>query len=191
MKQNPVKNHPTVACCGLDCGLCPTYNSTSTSKCPGCCGPNFSEKHPSCSIITCCINNNNFETCADCNEFPCSKMTNWDLGDSFISHKKSLINLKYIKERGIEAFVIQQKKRMDILGIFLDQFNDGRAKSFFCIATALLSIESLEESLAKAKQQIKDESVGPNNIKAKLKIIKGYLDHYAKKEGVELKLRKR
>ncbi len=185
-----IKKYPTVACCGLDCGLCPTYYGSGTSKCPGCCGTNFSEKHPSCSIITCCVKQKNFETCAECSDFPCSKLRKWDQGDSFISHKKSLINLKAIKEGGIEAFVEQQKKRMAILDEFLNQYNEGRSKSYYCIAAALLSILSLEESLAKAKQKIKDDKINSNDIKAKSVVLKSYLDNAAKKEGVVLKLRK-
>ena len=83
MSKNPTKKYPTIACCGLDCGLCPTYYTKGPSKCPGCCGPNFSNHHPSCSIITCCVKDKKFETCAECKEFPCSKLKNWDVVDSF------------------------------------------------------------------------------------------------------------
>ncbi len=190
MRNTFIKKYPTVACCGLDCGLCPTFNATGTSKCPGCCGPNFFEKHPSCSIITCCVKQKKFETCGECNEFPCSKIERWDQGDSFISHKKSLINLRSIKEGGIEAFVEQQKKRMAVLDEFLNQYNEGRSKSFYCIAAALLSIPILEESLANAKQKIIAEKININDIKAKSVILKKYIDNAAKKEGIILKLRK-
>ena len=191
MKKTFIKKYPTVACCGLDCGLCPTYNSSGKSKCPGCCGPNFIEKHPSCSIITCCIKQKNFEICADCEEFPCSKIDRWDQGDSFISHKKALINLRSIKEGDIEAFIEQQRKRMVVLDELLNQYNEGRSKSYYCIAAALLSIESLEVSLEKTKQKVKDDGITINDIKAKSAILKTYLDNAAKNEGVELKLRKK
>jgi len=190
MKITLNKKYPTVGCCGLDCGLCPTYNSTGNSKCPGCYGLDFSEKHPSCSIITCCVKQKNYEVCADCSDYPCSKIDKWDQGDSFISHKKALINLRSIKEGGIEAFIEQQKKRMVILNELLNQYNEGRSKSYYCIAVALLSIQILEEFLEKAKEEIKNNGINVLNIKAKSEIIKKYLNYASKKEGVELKLRK-
>ncbi|MDD5065896.1 MAG: DUF3795 domain-containing protein [bacterium] len=185
------KKYPTVACCGLDCGLCPAYHSSGKSRCPGCCGPDFSEKHPSCSIITCCIKQKNLETCAECDEFPCTKIDKWDMGDSFISHKKALINLRYIKKNGMKAFVEQQKKRMTVLKELLNRYNEGRSKSYYCIAAALLSISSLKEALKKTRQRIKDKKINPNDIKVKSVILKDHLDDAAKKEGVDLKLRKK
>lgn len=116
---NPVKTYPTIACCGLDCGLCPTFYTKGPSRCPGCCGPNFFNKHPSCSIITCCVKNNKFETCAQCGEFPCQKLKNWNLYDSFICHSVSLANLNLIKEKGIEEFIEQQTKRIGFLKTML------------------------------------------------------------------------
>ena len=143
----PVKKYPTVACCGLNCGLCPMYYTKGPSRCPGCCGPDFINKHPSCSIITCCVKKRNFETCAECSEYPCSKINKWDKYDSFISHKVSLSNLELIKGKGIEQFLTQQKRRIELLELMLEKFNEGRSKSFFCIATALLPIEDLEKGL--------------------------------------------
>ncbi|HNR04634.1 MAG TPA: DUF3795 domain-containing protein, partial [Bacillota bacterium] len=43
----------TLGCCGLDCGLCPRFFTEGASRCPGCCGVDFENKHPSCSFITC------------------------------------------------------------------------------------------------------------------------------------------
>ncbi|MHA2392624.1 MAG: DUF3795 domain-containing protein [Promethearchaeota archaeon] len=187
----PIKNYPTIACCGLDCALCPTYYTKGPSKCPGCCGPNFADKHPSCSIITCCVKRNNFETCADCNEFPCSKLKDWDAVDSFICHRVSLKNLRFIKENGIETFMDQQHQRIKILKILLENFNEGRSKSFFCIATALLQVEDLEVSLKKANERIENENIESKNLKIKSIIIKEYLNDYATKQNVLLKLKRK
>jgi len=190
-KVYPVKKHPTIACCGLDCGLCPVYYTKGPSRCPGCCGLGFFNKHPSCSIITCCVKQHNFETCAECNEFQCSKINKWDKADSFISHKVSLTNLKLIKEKGLKHFLIQQKKRIKILEVFLEDFNEGRSKSFYCISTALLSIEDLETALEKAIKHIKDEEIDARNLKSKSKILKEYLTKLAKVKSIELKLKRK
>jgi hypothetical protein len=190
-REYPLKEYPTIACCGLDCGLCPVYYTKGPSRCPGCCGPDFFNRHPSCSIITCCIKKHNFETCAECGDFPCLKINIWDKADSFISHRVSLSNLRLIKEEGIENFYTQQKRRIEILEDMLENFNEGRSKSFFCIATALLPIEDLEQALMKSKEQIKNEGIDLKDLKAKSKILKTFLNRYAEKREIELKLRRK
>ena len=164
-----LKTYPTIACCGLDCGLCPTYYTKGPSKCPGCCGPNFATKHPSCSIISCCVKKKKFETCAECSEFPCQKLNDWDKIDSFICHRVSLINLYSIKSDGMEEFIKQQQKRIKILEIMLENFNDGRSKSFFCLATALLPLYDLESALNKSNEQISREGIKKDDLRTRSK----------------------
>ncbi|MFX1390457.1 MAG: DUF3795 domain-containing protein [Promethearchaeota archaeon] len=187
----PLKEFPTIACCGLDCGLCPMYYTKGPSKCPGCCGHDFKNKHPSCSIITCCVKNHNFETCAECNEFPCSKIDNWDKCDSFISHRVSLSNLRLIQEIGLNEFITKQQKRIKILKTFLENFNEGRSKSFFCLATALLSIEDLEKALEESNKKINDEDIESKDLKVKSLIIRQNLNKIAKHKSIELRLKKK
>jgi len=191
MSNKPQKRFPTIACCGLDCGLCPTYYTKGPSKCPGCCGPNFSNHHPSCSIITCCVKLKNFETCAECDEFPCSKLKNWDIIDSFICHRVSLSNLRSIKENGIEKYIEQQLKRIKLLELMLEEFNEGRSKSFYCISTALLPIPELEKALKQSADHVKEKKIKSTDLKSKSKVLKGLLNKVAVKKGVELKLRKK
>jgi len=78
-------------------------------------GPEFNLKHPSCGIASCCVKNKGFEPCADCSEMPCERLKGWDLGDSFISHKRSLENLRFIKQKGLSSFLDHQKTRQDVL----------------------------------------------------------------------------
>lgn len=73
----------------------------------------------------------------------------------------------------------------------LQNFNDGKSKSFYCIATTLLPIRDLETSLKKAEQKIKAEKIKSDDLKTKSKILKGFLNNFATKEGIELKLRKK
>jgi hypothetical protein len=184
-----LKKNPTIACCGLDCGLCPSYYTKGPSRCPGCCGPDFSNKHPSCSIINCCVKEKNFETCSECVDFPCQKLKNWDEIDSFISHKKSLINLREIKKIGIENFMKHQATRIDFLEFALNGYNEGRSKKFYCIASSLLPISFL----ASCKNSLKQKNNHENSItiKENSKLLKGILIKGAKEKGIELKLRKK
>ena len=176
-----VKTYPTIGVCGLDCGLCPRYYTVGTSRCPGCCGPEFPSKHPSCSFITCCVKRKNLEVCAECSDFPCSKFRSDEEyqkvkeSSSYPSYKKVIPNLNFKKERGIEKFIGQQKKRIELLEKMLTIFNDGRSRSFYCKSATLLDLTTLENSLDQAIQKVKTGDIKPNDTKTKAKILKGIL----------------
>ena len=142
-----LKIYNTIGCCGIDCGLCPRFHTKGESVCPGCGGLNFKEKHPSCGLLTCCVMRKGLEVCSDCNDYPCKRFDSEKKGyDSFVTHKKIFTNLDLIKSNGIETFDSLQKKRMNILKEFLDNYDDGRSKSFFCISCALLPLDELQET---------------------------------------------
>ena len=104
-RRSLVKTYPTIACCGIDCGLCPIHYTKGPSRCPGCCGPNFFHTHPSCSFITCCVKEKNLEVCAQCEEYPCPKFDSEGKFDSFVTHRKVFTNQKNIKEHSLEKFI--------------------------------------------------------------------------------------
>jgi hypothetical protein len=195
MKEQPVKTYPTLGCCGLDCGLCPRYHTVGASRCPGCCGPDFFNKHPSCSYITCCVKKKGLEVCAQCDEFPCSKFASWldktMIEDSFLTHQKIKPNLYFIREQGLEKFLKQQKKRIALLERMLKDFDDGRSKSFYCIAATLLPVVELEALLGEAGRKLKVRKVEAGDTKTKAEILRELLNDFAAKGGVELRLRKK
>ena len=186
------KTYPTIGVCGLDCGLCPRYYTVGPSRCPGCCGPDFFNKRPSCSFITCCVKKKNLEVCAECLEFPCSKFKSDEEyqqlkeSSSYPSCKKVMPNLNFIKEHGIEKFIEQQKKRIKFLEVMIENFNDGRSRSFFCKAATLLDLIALKSSLDKATKKIKTDKIKQNDVKNKAKTLKAILNEIARKEEVEL-----
>ncbi len=180
------RKHPTIGCCGIDCGLCPRYYTDGSSRCPGCVGPYFYEKHPSCSIVTCCMQKNNKETCAQCKSFPCMKISNWDTADSFVTHRNCLTNLRTIKKQGMVKFIKQQHRRMKLLASLIEEFEDGRSRSFFCLSTSLLPLDELEASVAEAKRQTAkstDEKLMAKSLRETFKAI-------AEENGIELLYRK-
>src|SRR4030042_778479 len=157
------KKYPTIGVCGLDCGLCPRYYTKGTSRCPGCGGLDFFNKHPSCSFITCCVKKKNYEVCAECPEFPCSKFKSDEEyqqlkeSSSYPPSKKVMPNMNFIKEHGLKKFIEQQKKRIKLLETMINNFNDGRSRSFFCRAAALLDLKNLKKSLDEAARKTKAE----------------------------------
>jgi hypothetical protein len=187
-----LKKYPTIGVCGLDCGLCPRYYTIGTSRCPGCGGHDFFNKHPSCSFITCCVKKKNLEVCAECSDFPCHKFKSDEEyqqlkeSSSYPSSKRVISNLNFIKEHGIEKFVGQQKKRIKLLETMTENFDDGRSRSFFCKAATLLDLIDLRSSLDKASRKINMERIKQNDVKNKAKTLKENLNKVAFKEGIEL-----
>lgn len=190
MKDKPIRQYPIIACCGIDCGLCPQYISKGSSRCPGCGGENFYEKHPSCGILSCCTIKHPFQTCAECDEFPCPKFKGWDAADSFVSHKNTIMNLKYIKENGISNYIHELNRRIEFLEKWLHDYDDGRSKSKYCLATTLFSLKTLEAITNDLIQEIQKEKIDQNDLKGKAKKLKNKLEKACQMEKIELKLRK-
>jgi hypothetical protein len=111
--------------------------------------------------------------------------------DSFLTHKKAKPNLDFIRTYGLERFIGQQRKRVELLEKMLKDFDDGRSKSFSCIATTLLPITDLKTSLEKTEQRLKADEISLGDTKIKSKILKEFLNEAAARNEVELRLRKK
>jgi len=186
-----MKKYITIGACGLSCELCPRYYTEGTSRCPGC-GSEY-RISVGCPIITCCVKGKGLETCAECTDFPCQKYAHvlqGDEFDSFVTHKKALPNLYFIKKYGIKAHAREIKERAKLLERMLRKFNDGRSRSFYCVATTLLPIETLERSLNDAKKKVDEEGIGSKDLKSRAKILKEVINKTAKIKRIDLKLRK-
>ncbi len=177
-----MKKYPSIGVCGLDCGLCPRLFTDGPSRCPGCDGIDFPLKHPSCSFVTCCVKKKGLEVCGECGEFPCSKIKSSDEYDkvpdssSYPTYKKVLPNLIFIRINGIEKFMEKQMKRIEILEKMLENYDDGRSRSFFCGAANSLDISVLERSLERAESAVKSGNIEQNDKKSKAKILKTILE---------------
>jgi hypothetical protein len=182
LNEFPAKKYPAIGVCGLDCGLCPRYYTIGASRCPGCAGPDFFNKHPSCSYITCCVKKRDHEVCGECPDFPCSKFKSDEEyqqakeSSSYPSCKKAISNLNFIKEFGVEQFIEQQHKRIKLLETMIEAFDDGRSKSFFCKSAGLLDLTILESSLKKAALEIKTHKIEYGDHKNKAKILRRILN---------------
>jgi hypothetical protein len=191
-KVEQLKAYPTVGVCGLDCGLCPRYYTVGPSRCPGCGGPGFLDKHPSCAFITCCVKKRGFEVCGQCPEFPCTKFKSEGQyqqleSSSYPPARKVLSNLGFVKEKGIEEFVRRQRKRIGLLETMIVRYDDGRSRSFFCRAAALLDPKALERSLEKARKATAGRGTGKTD---RAKALRGMLAEAAVREGIDLTRRK-
>lgn len=177
----PVKRHPTIAACGLDCGLCPRYYTAGKSRCPGCAGPGFFEKHPSCSFITCCVRDRHLETCGECAEFPCSKFKSEAEyqaleSSSYPPARKILPNQRFIRKNGLERFLARQAEQMKLLALLLAEYDDGRSRSFYCRAVSLGDPAAIRRALARAAGTVARERVANDDRRSKARILKALLE---------------
>jgi len=143
-----------------------------------------------CPFITCAVKNKGVEFCWQCKENEtCEKWRKHrefsKRVDSFICYQKLEDNITFIQKNGVHEFEKIQKKREDLLKEMLHEFNEGRSKSYYCIAATALEIEELEEALTKAKK----DSIGLE-IKGKSKVLHSILDEIAKRKNYYLKLRR-
>ena len=184
----PTKQYPTIAACGLDCGLCPRFYTVGPSRCPGCAGPGFYDRRPTCSFITCCVRNKRLEVCSECSDFPCPKFKSAEEymqvkgSSSYPSSWKILPNLYFIKEHGVKKFVEQQKKRIKLLETMIGKFDDGRSRSFFCKAATFHDVTALADSIAKATTMIKAHNIKQRDRKSRANILKAIINDIPSEE---------
>jgi hypothetical protein len=183
-----VKKHSTIGVCGLDCALCPRYYTKGKSKCDGC-GSEYSYAAVGCKIFKCCVRDKNLETCAECSDFPCSTLKGIDESDSFTTHRKTIANLRFIRVFGLDEFLNQQAKKRDLLEQMLKEYNDGRSRSFYCVAATLLSLEALKDSLDLARRNVKEEGIKGGDQRNRARILKMHLKETALEENIDLSLR--
>ena len=168
--------------CGLNCGLCPMFLS---KHCPGCGG---GEGNQSCKIAMCSLEHGGVEYCFQCDEYPCPKYDHIEDYDVFITGRNQKLDMEKARQIGIEAYNAEQAEKSLILDTLLSNYNDGRRKTFFCVAVNLLDLSELHEVL----RQIKETSVLANlTVKKKSALVVALLQEVAALRGLNLKLRKK
>jgi hypothetical protein len=187
----PLKKYPVVGACGLNCGLCPRYHTEGSSRCPGCCGPGFWEKHPACGVITCCVRERGLETCADCVDWEaCDRvakiLASAECRDSFISYRPLRANFAFIRQHGIAEFARRELAKQELLRYLISNYDEGRSKSYYCTACQLLPLDRLQGALADVAASIPEEA----DLKEKAKVVRAVIDGLADSLGISLKLRK-
>ena len=84
----------------------------------------------------------------------------------------------------------RQEKRIGLLQTMIEGYDDGRSRSFFCRAAALLDPRALKGSLDKAKTAMGAGDGGTSGTTDKAKVLRGILAEAALCEGIELKAKK-
>ena len=180
--------HVEIGVCGLSCRLCPMFQTPASSRCSSC--KSSSRMAVGCPFITCAVKNRGIEFCWQCPEnSTCKKWENHrEAGkhrDSFKCYQKLEDDIAFIQERGVEEFDKQQRFREGLLKEMLDGFNDGRSKSYYCVAATVLPVDELQNALLKAQEQSDGKQPGE-----KSKVMHQVLEQISKQKGYCLKLRK-
>ncbi len=180
--------YPEIGICGLSCRLCPTYHTNAKSKCNGC--KSEYRMGAGCPFITCAIKKKGIEFCWQCEES--SSCIKWskhrEAGkrvDSFKCYQTLEYDISFIHENGVDEFQKNQKIREQLLKDMLQNYNEGRSKSYYCIAATVLQIDELNAALIQARKDSKNL-----DIKDRSKILHSILDEIAQKKHYLLKLRK-
>ena len=184
--EHKVRKYPQFSVCGLNCGLCPRYYTKGSSRCPGCGGEGFTETHCSCSMLSCC-QRMGLEYCFLCEEYPCRKYDGEGFVDSFITHKNIFRDAEKAKQIGMEAYEAELNIKIKILETLLENYDDGRRKSFYCLAVNLLDLQDLNAIMA----QIADKAEAEASLKEKAKTAANLFQAIANEKGITLKLRKK
>jgi hypothetical protein len=143
-----------------------------------------------CPFITCAVKKKGLEFCGHCMEN--EKCEKWqkhrDAGrqhDSSTCYQKLEENIAFILGNSLGEFDRLQKLREGFLKEMLQEFNEGRSKTYYCIASTVLEIDELEAALKLARKSSQGQEV-----KGKSRVLHAVLDDVADKKQYRLKLRK-
>ncbi|MDO5562634.1 MAG: hypothetical protein Q4F74_03380 [Synergistaceae bacterium] len=167
--------------CGLNCAIC---SMKIDGHCPGCGGGNGNQ---GCSIARCSIKHGGFKYCSECETYPCSKYDGITEFDSFITHRNQISDMAKMEKLGIDEYRFELEKKSQILKYLLENYNDGRKKTFFCLAVNLLDLIDSENVV----QQIKKRITRETTVKEKASVAVECFEAVAKQNGIILKLNKK
>lgn len=139
----------------------------------------------SCKIAKCSLAHGKIEYCFECENFPCDKYQHIDEYDSFITHRHRKADLDRAQRIGMEQYNLEQQEKMQILSYLLLHYNDGRKKTFYCVAVNLLELSELHEAITEL-QSNEDLRLLPE--KERSAYAAGVIQKIANRRNVSLKL---
>lgn len=167
--------------CGLNCALCVMKLD---GYCPGCGG---GAGNQSCAIARCSLAKGVRDYCFECAEYPCEKFDSAAQYDSFILHRNQMTDMQRAKQMGAAAYRAELDEKTATLRYLLENCNDGRRKTFFCLAVNLLELRELQGIISKIKADIPSDAAPGDRAAAAVKCF----EEAARQRGVSLRLNKK
>ena len=164
----------------LEFSLCPMKLD---GYCPGCGG---GAGNQSCAIARCGMEHGNCRYCFECAAYPCGKYDGAEEYDSFITHRRQLSDMEKAKTIGLPAYRTELEEKAAALKFLLENCNDGRRKTFFCLAVNLLEISDVRAILGEMESAVSDETA----LKTRAAMAVERFQDAAQRQGVVLKLNK-
>ena len=174
-----VRKETRLSLCGLNCALC---SMQLGGYCPGCGG---GEGNQSCAIARCSLEHGGIPFCWECLEYPCPRYKGFDEVDSFVPHRNRQQNIASVRELGLEAYLAQLEEKRSVFCALLEEYNDGRRKTFFTTAVYLLPLEDLQNVMAALNRLPKRTQ---QTVKERALAAVGALHAAADRRGILLKL---
>lgn len=87
---------------------------------------------------------------------------------------------------GAESYLAEQQRKKVLLSYLLDNYNDGRKKTLFCVAVNLLDLDDIERIIQKL-----DADSFHLTLKERASYAAGLFHETAARKNILLKLRKK
>jgi hypothetical protein len=113
LKSTVTFDRSLIAPCGMNCGTCIAY-LREKNRCPGCriYSANKAISIQRCIIPKCIhLENTHSKFCYDCVKYPCKRLNQLDKRYRTKYNTSFFENLTMIKEKGIDSFLVFEKKR--------------------------------------------------------------------------------
>jgi hypothetical protein len=180
--------YPEIGICGLSCRLCPHYHTDGESRCGGC--KSGTRMAAGCPFITCAVKRKGIEFCWECDEgTSCERWANHrEFGttrDTFVCYASLEDNIGSIRREGLAAFIGEQCERQSLLEDMLAEFNEGRSKTYYCVAATTLEPSELRSALTSARR-----TASGMGVRDRSKALHSLLDSAASARAVKIALRK-
>ena len=127
-----------------------------------------------------------FTTCIECEEYPCERYARRGWGTDQIS-RAAQDSLNTIKKTGMEAWLKEQRERRLAVDELLNNYNDGRPMSFYCLACTLMPVDLINQAIGEIKQKLSDNQIDNSDIKTRAKALRAIIQDMASKSGIDLK----
>lgn len=144
-----------------------------------------------CPFITCAVKRKGIEFCWECEEG--GSCERWAAHraygrerDTFVCYAALEDNIAAVQRNGIDAFVAEQRVRESLLREMLEEFNEGRSKTYYSIAVTLLAPGEVRSALDATRRKTANEA----GIRVRSKTLHSHLDAIASARSLSLALRK-